>query len=90
MTLNFTSVFPVIFFFFWGGGGGGGGVILCIFRRIQLSINLHFFFQVFRANQDLNTIVKNALANVVSARFIRFFPVTVDNWPCMRVEIYVK
>ena len=47
-------------------------------------------FQVFRGNEDGDTIVQNALADPVEARYVRFYPVTISSFPCMRVEIFVQ
>ena len=46
--------------------------------------------QIFQANKDETSIVKHPLANVVQARFVRFYPVTDPGHPCMRVEVFVQ
>ena len=54
---------------------------------------LFFFFfslQIFEANSDLNTIIKHTLNNPVQARYIRFYPVTFSQYPCMRIEVFVQ
>ena len=61
------------------------------FYNMDYSVNriLHsIIFQVFQANRDLNTIVRHSLAEEVQVRFVRFYPVTFNNWPCMRIEIF--
>jgi len=44
---------------------------------------------VFAGNTDRNSIVKHSLSPDVKTRFVRFYPVTYDGWPCFRVEIFV-
>ena len=44
------------------------------------------YFQVFIANVDLSSIVKNALQPVIVARFIRIHPKTWQNHISMRME----
>ena len=51
---------------------------------------LLIFLQIFPANSDLNTIVHHALSHDVQARYIRFYPVTRYNFPCMRVEVFAR
>ena len=46
-------------------------------------------FQDFPGNKDANTIVRHSLSTAVKARFVRFYPVTYQSWPCLRVEIFV-
>ncbi|XP_078352239.1 lactadherin-like [Oculina patagonica] len=46
--------------------------------------------KVFQANTDLNTIVQHTLNNAAQARYVRFYPVTRYNHPCMRIEVFVK
>ncbi|XP_020607881.1 protein turtle homolog A-like isoform X2 [Orbicella faveolata] len=45
--------------------------------------------KVFAGNTDQNSIVKHALSPDVKARFVRFYPVTHYDHPCLRVEIFV-
>jgi len=45
--------------------------------------------KVFPGNTDDISIVKNSLSTAAKARFVRFYPVTYQGWPCLRVEIYV-
>ena len=45
--------------------------------------------QVFPGNTDRNTVVKNYLRAAVKARFVRFYFVNYNNWPVIRVEIFV-
>ncbi|KAL9970507.1 hypothetical protein ACROYT_G022893 [Oculina patagonica] len=45
--------------------------------------------KVFPGNTDYNSIVKHSLSTDVKARFVRFYPVSSHNYPCMRVEIFV-
>ena len=49
-----------------------------------------FLFQVFPGNSDQNTVVKHFLNTDVMARYVRFYPVTYHNFPCLRVEIFVR
>ena len=49
-----------------------------------------FHLQVFIGNRDKDGIVKNSLSPDVKARFFRFYPVTYDVYPCVRVEIFVS
>ena len=52
---------------------------------------LHFFlFQVFPGNSDRHSVVKHFLITDVMARYVRFYPVTYHNFPCLRVEIFVR
>ena len=52
---------------------------------------LHFFlFQVFPGNSDRHSVVKHFLITDVMARYVRFYPVTYHNFPCFRVEIFVR
>ncbi|XP_020607862.1 lactadherin-like [Orbicella faveolata] len=44
--------------------------------------------KVFAGNTDQNSIVKHSLIPVVKARFVRFYPVTHHQHPCMRVELF--
>ncbi|RMX60017.1 hypothetical protein pdam_00019304, partial [Pocillopora damicornis] len=44
--------------------------------------------KIFQANSDLNTIVQHTLNSPVQARYIRFFPVTFSQYPCMRIEVF--
>lgn len=46
--------------------------------------------KVFPGNSDRNTVVKNPLITDVSARYIRFYPVTFLYFPCLRVEVFVR
>nr|XP_058944675.1 lactadherin-like [Pocillopora verrucosa] len=46
--------------------------------------------KIFEANSDLNTIIKHTLNNPVQARYIRFYPVTFSQYPCMRIEVFVQ
>ncbi|CAH3162749.1 unnamed protein product, partial [Pocillopora meandrina] len=46
--------------------------------------------KIFQANSDLNTVVQHTLNNPVHARFVRFYPVTFNNFPCMRVEVFAQ
>ncbi|XP_066023879.1 uncharacterized protein [Pocillopora verrucosa] len=46
--------------------------------------------KTFGANSDLNTIVKHTVNNPVQARYIRFYPVTFNQYPCMRIEVFVQ
>ncbi|EDO47334.1 predicted protein [Nematostella vectensis] len=43
--------------------------------------------KVFKGNCDHFTPVVNRLPYGVSARFVRFYPIT-SMYPCMRVEVY--
>jgi len=44
--------------------------------------------KIFQANSDLNTVVQHSLANAAQARYVRFYPVTHNQYPCMRIEVY--
>lgn len=46
--------------------------------------------KIFAANSDLNTIVHHSLKHDVQARYVRFYPVTRYNFPCMRVEVFAR
>lgn len=46
--------------------------------------------KIFQANSDLNTIVQHTLNSPVQARYIRFFPVTFSQYPCMRIEVFAQ
>ena len=46
--------------------------------------------QVFTGNVDRESVVLNDLKNDVQARYVRFLPEYSDNWPCLRVEIFVR
>jgi len=45
--------------------------------------------KVFPGNTDQHSIVKHYLITDHKARFIRFYPVTHNSHPCLRVEIFV-
>ncbi|XP_022810342.1 lactadherin-like [Stylophora pistillata] len=45
--------------------------------------------KVFQGNSDRTSIVKHSLRTDFKARYVRFYPVSYHNWPCLRVEIYV-
>ena len=45
------------------------------------------YFQVFSGNCDHFTPVVNILEHGVTARYVRFYPVTYT-YVCMRVEVY--
>ncbi|CAH3028507.1 unnamed protein product, partial [Porites evermanni] len=45
--------------------------------------------KVFQGNTDSNTTVKHSLLTAVKARFVRFYYLTYNSWPSLRVEIYV-
>ncbi|XP_066027844.1 protein kinase C-binding protein NELL2-like isoform X5 [Pocillopora verrucosa] len=44
--------------------------------------------KVFTGNSDQTSIVKHSLRTDFKARYVRFYPVTYHNWPCLRVEIF--
>ncbi|XP_067048965.1 EGF-like repeat and discoidin I-like domain-containing protein 3 [Acropora muricata] len=46
--------------------------------------------KVFPANTGTRGIVKHSLLSVITARYLRFYPVTFRNWPCLRVEIFAQ
>ena len=46
------------------------------------------YFQVFRANQDRHSVVKNTLKPVIVARFIRIHPKSWNIHISMRAEFY--
>lgn len=45
--------------------------------------------KVFQGNSDQTSIVKHSLRTDFKARYVRFYPVSYQRWPCLRVEIYV-
>ncbi|XP_022805447.1 uncharacterized protein LOC111342612 isoform X2 [Stylophora pistillata] len=45
--------------------------------------------KVFPGNSNENSIVKHSLRNKFKARYVRFYPVTYNSYPCLRVEIFV-
>jgi len=45
--------------------------------------------KVFAGNTDQTSVVKRSLSPNITARFVRFYPVTYYEWPCLRVEIFV-
>ena len=47
-------------------------------------------FQIVQANTDTNSIKHHTLNNAAMARYVRFYPVTRSNFPCMRAEVYVQ
>ncbi|PFX14773.1 Lactadherin [Stylophora pistillata] len=44
--------------------------------------------KVFRGNSDRNSIVKHLLKNEFKARYVRFYPLKYNSWPCLRVELF--
>ncbi|PFX14772.1 Lactadherin [Stylophora pistillata] len=46
--------------------------------------------KVFVGNSDGRSVVKNSMGTDVKARYVRFYPVTFNLWPCTSVEIYVR
>ncbi|EDO35863.1 predicted protein [Nematostella vectensis] len=42
----------------------------------------------FQGNLDKPTVVKNALVNRPTARYIKFIPTAWDHWPGFRVEVF--
>nr|XP_058953160.1 lactadherin-like [Pocillopora verrucosa] len=46
--------------------------------------------KVFPGNSDRHSVVKHFLTTDIMARYVRFYPVTYHNFPCLRVEIYVR
>ena len=55
-------------------------------------IEFYFLYnsQVFIGNIDRDSIVRNQLRNDVQAKYVRFYPEEYNDWPCLRVEIYVR
>ncbi|XP_068697587.1 neuropilin-2-like [Montipora foliosa] len=45
---------------------------------------------VFPGNTAQSGIVQNSLSIAIKARYVRFYPVTLHYWPCLRVEIFVQ
>ena len=67
------------------------GLILLLFGRsayIIIFIYVFFFFQVFAANSDRNTIVSHVLTPRFRARYVRFVAMTWHGHISMRVELY--
>lgn len=46
--------------------------------------------KIFVANTDTTSVVQHLMRSPTQARFVRFYPVTHSNYPCMRVEIFVR
>ncbi|XP_022805448.1 lactadherin-like [Stylophora pistillata] len=46
--------------------------------------------KVFVGNSDGRSVVKNSLGTDFKARYVRFYPVTFNHWPCTSVEIYTS
>ncbi|KAL9962023.1 hypothetical protein ACROYT_G031082 [Oculina patagonica] len=47
--------------------------------------------KIFPGNTDnSDTIVQQSLGDVTRARYVRFYPVDYDKWPCMRIEVFVQ
>ncbi|XP_066027846.1 lactadherin-like [Pocillopora verrucosa] len=46
--------------------------------------------KVFPGNSDQHSVVKHFLTTDVMARYVRFYPVTYHNFPCLRAEIFVR
>lgn len=53
-------------------------------------IGLLFVKQVFEGNKDATSIVKQEFPAPVRAQYIRIYPVSYEEWPCLRVELYGK
>jgi len=77
-------------------GTGNGGAWVTSYK-LHLSLNGATFTaytennaeKVFPGNTDTSSIVQRSFSSAVKARFVRFYPVSYDNWPCFRVEIFV-
>lgn len=60
-----------------------------LFDADESLIQDFFSLQVFQASTVLYSVVQQKLSQVVKARFVRFFPITYNGYPCLAVEIYV-
>ena len=58
-------------------------------HMMQTVLLFLFHFQVFAGNTDGSSIVKRSLTPAAKARFVRFYAVTYNEWPCLAVEIFV-
>lgn len=45
--------------------------------------------KVFPGNTDSSSVVQHSFLASIKARYVRFYPVTHDGHPCLRVEIFV-
>ena len=79
ITFYISLKFKRIFFFYW----------VYLFETMQATMFILLHLQVFPGNTDRNTVVKNYLRAAVKARFVRFYFVNYNNWPVIRVEIFV-
>ena len=85
------------FLSFWGAGGGSTNTYIVFqFSGLVSEDNQTFFLsliffsehlQIFDGNCDHFTPVVNILERGITARYVRFYPVTY-NYVCMRVEVY--
>ena len=57
-------------------------------RTLDNSVYLYFCLQVFTANSDRYTVVRNALDKPVITRYIRIHPKTWNSHISMRAEFY--
>ena len=48
----------------------------------------HFLIQIFAGNTDADTVVSHDLNPSITARYVRFRPITWQYWISMRVELY--
>ena len=75
---------PVLFFF----------VLFNVFYAVNhlavtgFNLIFHRIFKEFTGNRDPDTVVTHQLNPPIEARYIRFLPVTWNNWISMRVELY--
>jgi len=45
--------------------------------------------KIFPGNTDYNTIVLNKFDKAITARYFRILPTTWNNWPALRIELYI-
>ena len=63
--------------------------LLFFIHRLN-KFHIFLFTQEFSGNSDANSVVINELCSVAMARYVRFYPIESQYWPCLRVEIFVQ
>ena len=61
--------------------------VLFLIHRLN-KFHIFLFTQEFPGNSDASTVVKNELGTVTKARYVRFYALTYNAWPCFKVEIF--
>ena len=61
--------------------------LLFLIHRLN-KFHIFLFTQEFPGNSDASTVVKNELGTVTKARYVRFYALTYNAWPCFKVEIF--